>query len=145
MLAQLSTLDDECPSPVRVSSSSRGKRSAGTSKGKMARTQSAVKLQPRPNVVGGSEEMESAPAPHAPHSGANKSSSRGQGPSTQVGVGRRTGGKPRGAKTLVLSSCSSGSVTHASKQSGGKRKGVSSKTRARQTNLESSDGVSDEY
>ena len=96
VLAQLSTLDDESPGPVRVPSSSRGKRSAKTSKSKMARTQSAVKLQPRQNVVGTSEEMVTAPVRR---SGAQKSFSRGQGSSTQSGVGRRTGGS-RGVPKL---------------------------------------------
>ena len=93
---------------MRVPSSSRGKRSAETSKSKMARTQSAVKLQPRKNIVGTSEAIVSA---SARRSGPQKSFSRGQGSSTQGGVERRTGGKPRGANTLVLSTCSSGSVS----------------------------------
>ena len=90
MLAQLSALDREPASPSSGPSSSKGKRSAETSKAKIARKQSAVKLQT----------PVSAPVRR---SGAKKDSSRGQGSSIRIGVGRRTGGKPRGSKTLILS------------------------------------------
>ena len=116
VLAQLSTLDKEPASPARGPSSSKGKRSAETSKAEMARTQSAVKLQT----------PVSAPVRR---SGSKKDSSQGQGSSTRIGVGRRTGGKPRGAKTLILSTCSSGSVSHDVKQSVGKGKSVTDKKR----------------
>ena len=132
VLAQLSALDKEPASPARGPSSSKGKRSAETSKAKTACTQSAVKLQ---NPV-------STPVRR---SGAKKNSSRGQGSSTRIGIGRRTGGKPRGAKTLNLSTCFSSSVSHDVKQSVGKGKSVTVKRKARRTVLESSDGVSDEY
>ena len=111
VLARVSTLDKEPASPTCGPSSSKGKRFAVTSKAKIARTQSAVKLQT----------PMSAPVRR---SGSKEDSSRGQGSSTRTGVGRRTGGKPRGAKTLILSTCSSGSVSHDVKQSVGKGKSV---------------------
>ena len=131
VLAQLNKLDKEPASPARGPSSSKGKRSAEASKAKMARTQSAVKLQT----------PVSAPVRR---SGAKKDSSRGQGSSTRIGIGRSTGGKPRGAKTLILSTCSSGYVSHDVKQSVGKGKSVTDKKKARRAVLESSDGVLDE-
>ena len=133
VLAQLSTLDKEPASPVCDPSSSKGTRCAATSKAKMARTQSAVKLQT----------PVSAPVRR---SSSKEASSRGQGSSTRIDVGRRTGGKPRGAKTLILSTCSSGSVSHDAKQSVGKGKNATGKNKkARRAVLESSDGASDEY
>ena len=133
MLAQLSTLDKEPASLACGPSSSKGTRSAATSKAKVARTQSAVKLQT----------PVSAPVRR---SSSKEASSRGQGSSTRIGVGRRTGGKPRGAKTLILSTCSSGSVSHDVKQSVGKGKSATDKNKkARRVVLESSDGASDDY
>ena len=114
VLAQLSTLDKEPASSTCGPSSSKGKRSAATSKAKMARTQSAVKLQI----------SMSAPVRR---SGSNEDSSRGQSSSPRTGVGRRTGGKPRGAKTLILSTCSGSSVSHDVKQSVGRGKSVTDK------------------
>ena len=128
ILAQLSTADDHPASPVCVASTSKGKPS--TVKVKRARTQSSVKLQ---TAVGEA----------ASRSSAKKKSSRGQGSSTRRSVGRRTGGKPRGPKTLVLSTCSGSSDSHV-KRPVGRRSGTATKSKVRRTGLESSDDRSGE-
>ena len=126
VLAQLNVMEVIATSPVRISSSPKVKGSAGPSKRKGARVQATLQITTGTSEVGTSGKTIKK---SVRRSGAK---GRGHSSSTRGQRGRRTGGKPRSSKTLVLSSCASSPTTHGRKKS-------TTKSRAKWTIAESSD------
>ena len=126
VLAQLNVMEVVATSPIRPSTSPKAKRFIGTSKGKGARTQANVQLP-----IGSKEVSTSG---KSIKKGGRQSDAKTErpGPSTRGHRGRRTGEKPRGGKTLVLSSCTSSLILRSQKTPAAKRN-------AKWTIVESSD------
>ena len=126
VLAQLNGMEVMATSPVRISNKPKVKGSAGRSKGKGARVQAGVQIATGTSEVGTSGKTVKKSVRRS------DSKRRSQGPSTRGQRGRRTGGKPRSSKTLVLSSCTSSPTSHGQKK-------LATKRRAKGTIVESSD------
>ena len=126
VLAQLNVMEVVATSPIRPSTSPKAKRFIGPTKGKGARTQANVQIP-----IGSKEVSTSG---KSIKKGGRQSDAKIErpGPSTRGHRGRRTGGKPRGAKTLVLSGCTSSPILRSQKTPAAKRK-------AKWTIVESSD------
>ena len=105
VLAQLNVMEFAITSPVGVSPKPKSRRSSGACKVNGARTQADVKLKPQSTETGCAEQGPTSKP--VSHSNQPKVSVRGRGVSVRGRSRRRTGGKLRGSKTLVLSSCSS--------------------------------------
>ena len=99
VLEQLNVMEVVATSPIGPSTSPKAKRFIGPTKGKGARTQANVQIP-----VGSKEASTSG---KSIKNGGRQSDAKAErpGPSTRGHRGRRTGGKPRGTKTLVLSGC----------------------------------------
>ena len=110
VLAQLNVMEVVATSPIRPSASPKVRRSVGSSRGGGARTQAAVQIPTWTGEVGTSGK---AVKGCGRQSEAGK---EGQGSSIRGHRGRRTGGKPRGAKALILSSSTSSPVLRSPKQ-----------------------------
>ena len=116
VLAQVNVMEVVATSPIRPSASPKVKRSVGPTTGRGTRNQAAVQIPIGTREVGTSGKT-SKKCKRQSEAGKD-----GQGPSFRGHRGRRTGGKPRGAKTLVWSSCTSSPILRSQKKSAPKRK-----------------------
>ena len=116
VLAQLNVMKVVATSPIRPSSSPKVKRSVGPTRGRGARNQAVVQIPIGAREVGTSGET-SKKCKRQSEAGKDD-----QGPSILGRRGKRTGGKPRGAKTLVLSSWASSPTSQSQEKSAPKRK-----------------------
>ena len=116
VLAHINVMEVVATSPIQPSVSPKVKRSVGPTRGRGARNQAALQIPIGTREVGTSGKTSKK---CRRQSDAGKD---GQGPSIRGHRGRRTGGKPRGAKTLVFSSCASSPILRSQKKSAPKRK-----------------------
>ena len=116
VLAQLNVMEVVATSPIRPSASPKIRRSVGSSRGGGARTQAAVQIPT------GTSEVGTSGKPVNRCGRQSEAGKEGQGSIIRGHRGRRTGGKPRGAKTLILSSSTSSPVLRSQKKSAPKRK-----------------------
>ena len=116
VLAQLNVMEVVATSPIRPSAIPKVRRSVGSSRGGGARTQAAVQIPT------GTDEVGTSGKPVKGCGRQSEAGKEGQGSSIRGHRGRRTNGKPRGAKTLILSSSTSSPVLRSQKKSAPKRK-----------------------
>ena len=131
VLAQLNVKHFAITSPVGVSPKPKSRRSTGPTKVKGAPAQADVKQKPMHNPVG-----------HPSQTGAIV---RGCGVSVRGRSRRTTGGKPRGAESLVLYSCGSGSTIPEVQGPSNKRSSAVAKQRSKRTIVDSSDDARKVY